>query len=126
MSAFSFKKAERVLRETDFVRLSKYGRRVRGDFFVVSYFRNSRGNLRLGVTVSKKVGCAVIRNRIKRLVRECFRMNKALVDCAYDMNVIAQTNAASLSSQEVNRALKTMFCEISKDCKNEAVAVGAH
>jgi RNase P protein component len=91
------------------VRLSKYGRRVRGDFFVVSYFRNSRGNLRLGVTVSK-----------------CFRMNKALVDCAYDMNVIAKTNAASLSSQEVNRALKTMFCEISKDCKNEAVAVGAH
>lgn len=114
------------MRKTDFVRVSKYGKRIHGDFFVVSYCRNSHGNLRLGLTVSKKVGCAVIRNRIKRLVRECFRVNKALFDCPYDMNVIAKTSAAGLSTQEVNRALKTIFCEVSKDCKSEAVAAGAY
>jgi len=126
LSAFSLTKARRLLRRADFERLSKYGRTIHRDHFVVIYCRNSLGNLRFGVTVSKRVGCAVIRNRIKRLVREYFRLNKALFDEAYDMNVIARSGAASLSSQEINQTLESILREMSKDSKYEAIATGTH
>jgi len=116
----------RLLKRADFQRLSKSGRIVYRDHFVVTCCRNSLGNPRLGVTVSKRVGCAVIRNRIKRLVREYFRLNKALFDEAYDMNVIARSGAASLSSQEINQTLESILREMSKDNKYEAIATGTH
>ncbi len=80
----------------------------------------------MGVTVSKKVGHAVMRNRVKRLVREYFRLNRALFDDAYDMNVIAKTGVARLSSQEINQALEGIFRAISKNCKCKTMAVGAY
>lgn len=126
MSAFSFKKGVRLLRRADFERLSKYGKKIHRDHFVVTYCRNSLGDLRLGVTVSKKVGHAVMRNRVKRLVREYFRLNRALFDDAYDMNVIAKTGVAKLSSQEINQALEGIFRAISKNCKCKTMAVGAY
>jgi ribonuclease P protein component len=87
--------------------------------------KNGLGNVRLGITVSKKVGCAVIRNRIKRLVREYFRLHRAELNTAYDLNFIAKPRAANVSSQEINQTLKDLLSEISKDCSDET-AVGAH
>ncbi|NVM57724.1 MAG: ribonuclease P protein component [Desulfobacterales bacterium] len=120
------KKAERISRRADFQRLARYGRRIHRDHFVVLYSRNSLGNLRLGVTVNKKVGRAVIRNRIKRLVRERFRVSKAMFDGTYDINVVAKTGAAELSSQEITQTLEGIFNEISKDCKHEAIAADTY
>lgn len=114
------------MRRADFERLSKYGRTIHRDHFVAIYCRNSLGNLRLGITVSKRVGRAVMRNRIKRLVREYFRLNRARFDDAYDMNVIAKTGAANLSPQEINQTLESIFREMSKDSKHEAIATGTH
>ena len=126
MGAFSLEKAERILKRDDFKRLFRCGKKIYGDHFVVYYCRNNLGMWRMGVTVSKRVGRAVIRNRVKRLVRESFRLSKALRDNAYDMNIIARTGAAKLSFQETNQALGNIFREISKDCNYEAHALGTH
>ena len=126
MSAYSLKKTERILKRSDFLRLSKEGRRIQGEHFVVHYGSNRIGNRRLGITVSKKVGCAVKRNRIKRLVREYFRHNKARIHHSYDLNIIAKPGVATLSTEKANQALGQLFSEISKDCKCEAIAAGAH
>lgn len=125
MSVFSFKKSERILKRSDFVRLFKDGHRIHCEHFFVHYLKNGQGELRLGITVSKKVGCAVIRNRIKRLVREYFRLHKAQIGKAYDLNFIAKPEAANLPSQKINQTLKHLFSEISKDCRDET-AVGTH
>lgn len=126
MSVFSLKKAERILKRAEFQRLSRQGRRIHRDHFIVIYCPNSLGELRLGVTVSKKVGHAATRNRIKRLVRERFRLSKAVFDGAYDINIIAKTGAAELSSQEITQTLEGVFREVSKDYKHKAIAVGTH
>ncbi len=80
----------------------------------------------MGITVSKKVGRAVKRNRIKRLVRERFRLSKALFDDTYDINIIAKTGAAELSSVEITQVLKDAFREISRSCEHEAAVAGTH
>ncbi len=126
MGAFSLRKSELVLTRSDFQRLSRCGRRLHRDHFVIVYCQNSLGKVRLGITVSKKVGRAVKRNRIKRLVRERFRLSRALFDDTYDINIIAKTGAAELSSVEITRVLEDIFRAISRSCKHEATIAGTH
>ena len=60
---------------------------------------------RLGITVTKKVGNAVVRNRLKRLIREFFRRNKVLFPAGYDVVVMAKKNIPPLTYQETEREL---------------------
>ena len=59
------------------------------------------GGVRLGITVSKKVGPAVTRNRVKRLVREAFRVRKALFGEGLDLVFIAKKSADVATYDEV-------------------------
>lgn len=67
---------------------------------------------RLGITVTKKVGNAVVRNRIKRLCREFFRFNKHNITGHWDINIIAKKQAAGLSAKDVFSSLKHIFDRI--------------
>ncbi|MBQ1241664.1 MAG: ribonuclease P protein component [Oscillospiraceae bacterium] len=73
--------------------------------YLVVYFRpNRRGNNRLGVTVSAKLGHAVVRNRIRRRIREIFRLNQPKLKQGYDMIVVARGRSVRASYQEMDRA----------------------
>jgi ribonuclease P protein component len=63
----------------------------------------------MGITVSRKVGDAVARNRIKRLVREHFRRIRPMLTGSWDVNIIAKKNAANLSGDEVGSSLMQLF-----------------
>jgi ribonuclease P protein component len=78
----------------------------------VSVCRGSCGRTRLGITVTKKVGNAVVRNRIKRLCREFFRLNKHKITGHWDINIIAKKQAADLSAKDVFSSLKHIFDRI--------------
>lgn len=66
-----------VLRRADFLRVTRCGRRVETDYFLVFRQERSEGDaVRLGITVTRKVGNAVRRNRIKRLVRAWFQVRR--------------------------------------------------
>lgn len=60
---------------------------------------------RLGITTSRRVGGAVVRNRIKRRVREFFRQYREQIDPVRDLVVIARSAAAELSYAEIKREL---------------------
>jgi ribonuclease P protein component len=63
---------------------------------------------RLGVTVSRRVGNAVVRNRIKRGVREWFRRSRKGLEERVDLVVIARASARELSTQEISVVLDRM------------------
>jgi ribonuclease P protein component len=64
---------------------------------------------RLGITATKKVGKAVERNRIKRHIREFFRLNRNSISGFWDINIIARKEAAGLASGQVHASLKEIF-----------------
>src|ERR671924_1585282 len=93
----SFPKTARLRKRPEFLRLSRTGKKVHSANFVVISKANDVGETRLGVTVSGKVGNAVVRNRIKRLVREFFRRRRQELLPGLDVLVIAKKSATHLS-----------------------------
>jgi ribonuclease P protein component len=106
---YSFPKAARILKRSEYIRLSKTGTKIQNRHFIFLYSRSCREYLRIGITVSRKVGDAVVRNRIKRLIRENFRRMRPMIVGAWDINIIAKRNAANLSGDEVGSSLAQLF-----------------
>lgn len=105
-------KTDKLLKRGQFVYLSRTADSVADRLFVVAYFENQIDRPRLGVTVTRKIGNAVMRNRIKRLVRQYFRTNRHRLGGNLDINVIARKSAAGASSKEMFASLERLFCKI--------------
>lgn len=82
-----FPHAVRIVRASDYRTLYKAGRKIHSERFVLFGRENGLGRHRLGITVSRKVGGAVVRNRIKRLFREIFRRSYGEIPKQLDMVV---------------------------------------
>ncbi len=99
------------LRRADFQRTTGAGRRISSRHFLVFLLdRGDAGRTRLGITVTRKVGNAVRRNRIKRLVREWFRLRTYELG-ASDLVVIAKRSIPpDLTLAEVRADLDARLC----------------
>jgi len=112
--SFSFNKADRILKRSEFVELSEIGRKVHTELFLALVVPGRTDRWRLGVTVSRRVGGAVERTRIKRLVREYFRLHRHLLQGQFDVNVIAKPAAADRPNPAVYLALQELFEKVSR------------
>ena len=89
--------------------VKKMGCKFYTPHFVLLVADNKINNSRLGVTVSRKIGNAVQRNRLKRIIREFFRTRKHFFSGLRDYSVIARHGVAQLTSAEINLELKKLF-----------------
>ena len=112
--SFFFKKADRILKRSEFVELSETGRKVHTELFLALVTPGRTDRWRLGVTVSRRVGGAVQRTRIKRLVREYFRLHRHLLKGQFDINVIAKPAVADRPNPAVYLALQELFEKVSR------------
>ena len=111
---FVFTKADRILKRPEFLHLSKHGNKIYNNNFVAIFHPGRFERTRFGVTVSRKVGSAAARNKIKRFAREYFRLNKHLLAGCWDINITAKRAAADLSFDQAFLSLKDMFDRISR------------
>ncbi|MBN2419178.1 MAG: ribonuclease P protein component [Deltaproteobacteria bacterium] len=105
MKRYSFPKRERLLNRKDFVNLNRLGKRYHTKHFLVIVKENETGINRLGVTVTKKIGNAVKRNRVKRLAREFFRLNRHHFSTGCDIVIIGKINSFLLNYTEIKEEL---------------------
>jgi len=107
MKAHAFGKEEKILKKRDYTRVYEQGKRIYSRRFTIIVSPNPDGKTRLGTTVSKKTGNAVQRNRIKRLLREFFRLNKSRLPASLDIVIIAKRDILPLGYQDVCRELES-------------------
>lgn len=98
-----FPKAARVRRRREFLALGRTGQKRRTEHFVLLLQPTAVAAPRLGLTVSRKVGDAVTRNRLKRRIREAFRRHDARAQFGYDVVVIAKPGSSAATVPAISR-----------------------
>lgn len=101
-----FPRALRMLRRQDFLAAREHGRKFHTSHFLVFIFTREDRATRLGITVSRKVGGAVVRNRVKRRVREFFRLYRGRLPVGIDLSVVAKKGAGDLDFDAVCREIE--------------------
>lgn len=109
MKQFSLGKEEKMLKSPEFRRAMRKGESQSTEHFVVFVLPNQTKKQRLGITTSKKIGAAAKRSRIKRLLREFFRLHKMYLPPSSDILFIARAGADRLDYSGLCEELKILL-----------------
>ena len=99
----------RLKKNEDFRRVYQKKRSMANKLLIIYILENKHEYNRVGFTVSKKVGKSVIRNRVKRLLRESYRLNEEKILQGYDIIFIARNTASKASYWEIENAMMHLF-----------------
>jgi ribonuclease P protein component len=106
----------RLRRKRDFDAAYARGRRMGDGFFAVTAAMNDAGAPRLGLAVAVRVaGGAVGRNRIRRIIRESFRLHQRAIP-AVDLVVSARPKARAASGRQLHESLAALWKKVGEQC----------
>lgn len=100
-----FPQSRRLKSPAEFKAVYDRKRSASDDWLIVYAGENALGHPRLGVSVSKKVGGAVVRNRYKRLFREAFRLTQAELPTGVDLVMIPRPQAGEPTLDRLKASL---------------------
>ena len=120
------KKSDRLRKRLDFKRTYQRGKTTKNKFFILYYAPNHSGTRQIGFSVSKKIGKAVVRNRVKRKLREACRHNLELFPLGYNYIFIARYPLQYAGCDEIEKLIKERLFELrlkprpAKNCRKKA------
>ena len=97
--------SESLKKNQDFQNVYKKGKSNANKYLVMFIVENNLDKNRIGISVSKKVGNSVIRHRLKRLIKESYRLNEAMFKSGFDIVVVARTTAKDRTYRDIESAL---------------------
>jgi ribonuclease P protein component len=92
-------------KNSDFQAVYKSGKSYANKYLVIYTSKNGTDRNRLGISVSKKVGNSVVRHRIKRLVKESYRLHELMFNSGLDIAVIARQGSDACDYASIESAL---------------------
>ena len=104
-------KFKAINKNTEFIRGYRKGVSTVSPLVVTYVLKNRYGFTRIGITASKKVGCAVKRNRARRVIREALRSLDLDMSQNWDIILVARSKTARAKSYEVAPLLKQRLTE---------------
>jgi len=93
----------------EFKRLYNKGKNTASKFVAVYCLKNRHPGNRLGVTVSSKLGGAVERNRIRRRLKEVYRLNEGSIQTGYDIVIVARQRSRVAKWKELEESVLSLF-----------------
>lgn len=81
------------------------GKSIVSPVLITYALKNNKSNKRLGITASKKIGKAVVRNRCRRVIKEAFRLTNEHIKSGYDLVFVARHNTATAKMQVVMHSM---------------------
>ena len=112
--AASLTREDRVRLHGEFERTRKNGKSARGRILTIYECPNGTPRRRLGIAVSKAVGNAVVRNKVKRLIREAFRTGRGTLAAGVDLLVVARAAASDATYTDIARELADLDAKIAQ------------
>jgi ribonuclease P protein component len=111
----------RALRTADFRKVYDHGKRVSGPLFAAFCLarkddRPDQARARLGLTVPRAIGGSVDRNRIKRRLREAFRLHRSKLNPEWDIVINPRRTALAAPFADLERALGKVIEHCNKQC----------
>lgn len=102
---------ESLRKNSDFLRLYRGGKRVQNRDLTLYYRKNRDGSTRVGFSISKKVGNSVRRHRLKRLMREVYRLECDGLE-GYNSAFVAKIGTEIDSYEEMKKAVSSLIKKI--------------
>lgn len=102
-------KVNKIRKNVEFRAIYRRGKSFSNALLVLYIYKNRKNVNRIGISVSKKVGKSVIRNRVKRLIKESYRLNRNGLNIGYDLVFIARNAANGKNYNEIDEAVKNLF-----------------
>lgn len=99
------KKTESLVHSRNFKKIYAKGKNILDSFIVIYYIRNNLDINRLGIVVNKKVGKAVIRNKVRRLIKENFRLIENELKTGYDIVIVSRVKASKADYYDIKNSI---------------------